>query len=129
MTAQVQEFMFYDDVYDAVEKSIAISGKTKKSIAAAVYPGRQPETAKSLLSRSLSPENTDVNLSVEALETIMMETRPDDAIYYLCDKYGFERPAKKTLDKIKQNIAHDVRQIKDQLAALLRQVSVMEGKE
>jgi hypothetical protein len=123
-----QDFLFYDGPLDAVEKSIAVSGKPKKAIAEAVWPGRQPETAKSLLSRALSPENTDVNLNVENLLTIMRETRPDDFIYFLCDDFGFERPAKKTSDKIKSDIVEEVKQIRGHLAALLRQLPTLEDK-
>lgn len=121
-----QDFLFYDGPLDAVEKSIAVSGKPKKAIAEAVWPGRQPETAKSLLSRALAPDNTDVNLNVENLLVIMREARPDDFIYFLCDEFGFERPDKKTPDKIKQDIAEEVKQIRGQLAALLRQLPALE---
>lgn len=123
-----QDFLFYDGPLDAVEKSIAVSGKPKKAIAEAVWPGRQPETAKSLLSRALAPDNTDVNLNVENLLVIMREARPDDFIYFLCDEFGFERPDKKTPDKIKQDIAEEVKQIRGQLAALLRQLPTLEDK-
>ena len=121
-----QDFLFYDGPLDAIEKSIAVSGKPKKAIAESVWPGRQPETAKSLLSRALSPDNTDVNLSVENLLVIMREARPDDFIYFICDEFGFERPDKKTPDKIKQDIAEEVKQIRGQLAALLRQLPALE---
>ncbi len=85
----------YEDPYSALDQSIAATGKSKKEIAAIVYPGRRIETALSLLSRALTPENTDVNLNIEMIETIMSNTRPDDFIYYMCDRFGFERPERK----------------------------------
>ena len=115
-----QDFLFYDGPYDALEKAIAVSGKPKKAIAEAAWPGRQPETAKSLLSRALSPENTDVNLNVDVLLVIMRETRPDDFINYLCDEFGFERPSRKTSDKIRQDIEAEVSEINKRLAILIR---------
>jgi len=115
-----QDFLFYDGPYDALEKSIAVSGKPKKAIAEAVWPGRQPETAKSLLSRALSPENTDVNLNIDILMVIMRETRPDDFINYLCDEFGFERPSRKTPDKVRQDIEAEVSEINKRLAILIR---------
>lgn len=117
-----QDYLFYDGPYDALEKSIAVSGKTKKTIASEVYPGRNLDTAKSLLSRALSPENTDVRLSIENLMTILHGTRGDDFIYFLCDEFNFERPAKKTTDKIKQDIKAEVIEINKRLAILIRQL-------
>lgn len=121
------ESLFYDGPYDAFEKSIAYSGKTKKSIAAVIYPGRQPDTAKSLLSRAMSSENTDVHLNVENVLTLMKETRPDDFLYFLCDTFGFERPKRKTSDRIRQDIAAEVREINHKLGALLRQLPESEN--
>jgi hypothetical protein len=115
-----QEQLFYDGPYDSLEKSIALSGKTRKHIAEAVYPGRQPETAKSLLSRALSPENTDVHLNIENLKVILRETRPDDFIFWLCDEFGFERPRKKTSDNYKQDLAKALNEINLRLKILSR---------
>jgi hypothetical protein len=115
-------FNFYESAYDALEKSIAISGKTRKAIAEAVYPGRQIETAKSLLSRALSPENNDVHVNLENLQVIIRETRPDDFIFWLCDEFGFDRPEKKTSDKIKREMVADVKNIHDQLNQILKKL-------
>ena len=122
------DFLFYDDPYDALDKSIAFSGKTKKAIAAAIYPGRQPDTAKSLLSRAMSSENTDVHLSIENLMALLRETRPEDFIYYLCDEFGFERPERKTTDRIRKDIAAEVREINHKLGTLLRHIPGIEDK-
>lgn len=125
-----QDYLFYDGALDAIDKSIAVSGKPRKAIAEAVWPGRQPETAKSLLSRALSPENTDVNLNIENLLTIMRETRADDFIYFLCDEFGFDRPAHRSPEKLKNHIADQVKSIDQQLKALMRLIPTLEdGKK
>jgi hypothetical protein len=49
---------YYDDIYEAIDLQIMVSGKSKKELAAVLYPGRQIETAKSLFSRAMSPEHT-----------------------------------------------------------------------
>lgn len=116
------KFDFYESAYDALEKSIAISGKPRKAIAEAVYPGRQLETAKSLLSRALSPENNDVHINLENLQVIIKETRPDDFLFWLCDEYGFNRPEKKTSDKLKKELAEEVKDINQRLNQLLKQI-------
>ncbi|MCK9570044.1 hypothetical protein M0R72_13965 [Candidatus Pacearchaeota archaeon] len=123
------EHLFYDGPYDALEKSIALSGKTKKHIAEALWPGRQPETAKSLLSRALSPENTDVHVNLENLLTILRETRPEDFLYYLCDEFGFERPDKKSPEKLKNHIVDGIKSIDQQMKTLIRIAASLEGNK
>lgn len=126
MNNQKDNYLFYDGPFDALEKSIAFSGKPKKAIAEAIYPGRQPDTAKSLLSRSMSSENTDVRLSVENLLVIMRETRPEDFLFFLCDEFGFERPNKKTSDTIKKDIQAEFHEINSRLKILIRQLPALE---
>jgi len=118
--------LFYDDAYDALERAIAASGKTKKEIAAACYPGRSIETAKSLLSRALSPENNDVHLCICTILTIMRETRPDDFIHYLCDEFGFERPIRKERKQFEKTVKEGMKAIQDQFRSLAREISQME---
>lgn len=124
----MNDYTIAKKAYYILDRSIAISGKTKKEIAAAIYPGRKPETAKSLLSRAMSSENMDVHLSIENILIIIKETRPDDFLYFLCDEFGFERPSKKTPDKIKQYIAKELRDINYKLTALLRQLPDIDKK-
>ncbi|MGA2332287.1 MAG: hypothetical protein ABSG75_11060 [Syntrophales bacterium] len=119
-------YLFYDGPYDAIDKAIANSGKTKKAVASVIYPGRQPETAKSLLSRALSPDNTDVRLSVENLEAILNETRPDDYIFYLCDKYGFERPNRKLKKDFRKELETEIRDIGNRLKVLVKKLPELE---
>lgn len=122
------KFDFYESYYDALQKSIALSGKTMKAIAAAVYPGRQIETAKSLLSRALSPENNDVHINLENLDVIINETRVEDFLFCLCDKHGFERPVRKTTETIKKDIHSEVSEINAKLKNLLRQLPALDEK-
>jgi hypothetical protein len=115
-------YLFYDSAYDALEKAIAQSGKPKKAIASIVYPGRQPETAKSLLSRALAPDNTDVRISIENLITILRETRANDFIFYLCDEFGFERPNRKLKKDFRNEIQLQISDISKKLEILVKQL-------
>ena len=124
-----QEYLLYEGPLDALEKSILISGKTKKSIASILYPDCQIDTAKSRLSRALSPEHSDVNISIGHLMVIMKECRAEDFIYFLCDEFNFERPQRKTSDKIKQNIAQEVKEINSRLKILIRQLPAIEDED
>lgn len=117
----------YEDAYDALNQAIAETGRSRKEIAARVYPGRKIETAHSLLSRALSPENTDVHLTQEMVETIMEASRPDDYIFYLCDKFGFDRPARKPA-ALEADIRMSMQDMQRQMAELLKKVKRMEEK-
>ena len=121
-----QSNLFYEDFYDAIDKAIASSGRTKKELACILYPGRQIETAKSLLTRALSPENTDVHLSIEALLTIMKETRPEDVIHFLCDEFGFERPMKRGRESFERELKGRVKHISDDLKIVVRRLQHLE---
>jgi hypothetical protein len=121
-----QQPLFYEDAYDAIEKAIASSGKTKKDLASIIYPGRKIETAMSLLTRALTPENTDVNLNLEMILTILRETRPDDFLYFLCDEFGFDRPVKKNKETFEKEIKKQVKGLQEQLVSLVRQLGHME---
>jgi hypothetical protein len=124
-----QDELFYDGPYDALEKAIAASGKNKKTIATMLYPGCQPETAKSRFSRALSPEYTDVNITLENLIAILRESRPDDFLYWICDAFGFERPQKKTKANLRREVQGKIDSIQKQLAALLKQFPTIEEED
>lgn len=118
----------YDDVYDALGQSIAETGRPRKALAARIWPGRKLSTAEGLFSRAMSPENTDVNLTEEMVEVIMEETRPDDYIFYLCDKFGFERPLRKPAaleNRLLQNLAG----MQKQMADMVKELEYLRGKE
>jgi hypothetical protein len=123
------DFLFYESIEDALEKSIITSGKSKKEIASVLYPDCQIETAKSRLSRALSPEHDDVHVSIGHLKKIMKETRPDDVIYCLCDEFGFDRPNKKTSDTIKKDIQAGIHEINSRLKMIVRQLPSLEDED
>ena len=118
----------YEDAYDALNQSIAETGRSRKEIAARVYPGRKIETAHSLFSRALSPENTDVHLTEEMIETIMDASRPDDYIFYLCDKYGFDRPARKPA-ALEADIRLNLQGMQKQMIELVKKIDKLEREK
>lgn len=89
---------YYDDIYEAIDLQIMVSGKSKKELAAVLYPGRQIETAKSLFSRAMSPEHTEVNLNIEKLMALLDQAGAEHVINYLCDRYFFQRPQKRAIE-------------------------------
>lgn len=122
-----QESLFYEDIYEATDHAIASTGKQKKEIAANIYPGRNIETAKSLLTRALSPENSDVHYTVEMMLAIMAETRPEDVLYFLCDHFGFDRPARKDKESFERTMKKQVRVLVDSLMRIQKDLKNYEA--
>lgn len=121
-----QPRLFYEDGYDALRWSIASSGQPLKTIAITAYPGVKEETAQAKLSRALNSEYSDVNLNLELILTILDHTRAEDFIYFLCDRYMFERPKRKEKDTIEENINIGLAKIQEQMKALSKQVAQLE---
>lgn len=119
--------LFYEGIYDAIESGISASGRTRKELASIIYPGRQIETAQSILTRALSPENTDVHFSIEALLTILRETRADDFIYFLCDEFSFERPQRKDKETFKREMKQDMKSLTELVKQLTKKVDSLEN--
>jgi hypothetical protein len=121
--------MFYEDVMDAINKMVNANpkGLSIKQIAMELWPSRNPDTARSAFSRGINPENNDVNLNPEELDKAMEITgAPEHIIYYLCDKYSFERPAKKDKARFEKEIKQQLKGVQDQLISISRQVNQLE---
>lgn len=122
--------MFYEDIIDAILKMVNGNpkGLSIKQIAADLWPARNPDTARSALSRALNPENHDVQLNPEELDKTMEITEaPQHVIFYLCDKYGFERPAKKDKKTFQKEIKDKVSDLSSQVQALMKQIKTFEN--
>jgi hypothetical protein len=115
----------YEDAYDALNQAIAETGRSRKEIASKIYPGRKIETAHSLFSRAMSPENTDVHMTQEMIETIIENSRADDYIFYLCDKYGFERPGRKPA-ALEAEIRLSLQGMQKQMGELMKKMEKIE---
>lgn len=116
----------YESPYDALEKSIAISGMSKKEIASILFPNTQKlETAKSRLSRALNPEDKGENLNPDQIIAFMEATRPEDFLYYLCDRFNFPRPIRKSQDDILKEVKDEIKTTASALESLIKKVSLL----
>jgi hypothetical protein len=122
-----QPVLFYEDLYDAVNRQIAEAGKTRMYLSQVIYPGVKPETAQSKFTRALSPENTDVSLTVEMLRVIMKECGANHIINYLCDDYGYDRTHRKDPEDFKRQIKGQIKGVEAMMKDLLSKVSQLEG--
>jgi hypothetical protein len=120
--------LFYDGILDAINKTVNSNpkGLSIKQIAMDLWPSRNPDTARSVLSRALN-EETDVHLNPEEMVRIMKITEcPEHIIFYLCDEFGFERPTRKNPENFKKEIKQDLKTLMEQLKALTRKVETLE---
>jgi hypothetical protein len=124
-----QQPLFYEDIMDALNKMININpkGLTIKQIAMELWPSRNPDTARSVLSRAMNPEHHDHNLSPEELlQTMKITDAPEHIINFLCDEFGFERPPKKERGHFERTVKEGVKSIQEQLKQLTREIARME---
>jgi hypothetical protein len=117
--------IYYDDLFEAIDIQIMASGLSKKELAAHVWPGRRIETAKSLFSRAINPENTDVHLSAEHLIAIMDLIGPDHIINYLCDRYFYQRPSKRDRQAAALNREQQAEELVNQLQELTWRMKIL----
>jgi hypothetical protein len=120
-----QQLMFYEDGYDALTKGIAISGKPRKAIAMAIWPGKKEDQAQSMLTRALSPEG-DVKLNLDNIEALLNEIDPIHFIHYLCDRHGFERPNRKDRKAFEKSITEKVDSLAKQFSIIVKEVKSLE---
>lgn len=120
---------YYDDIYEALDLQVLRGGKPKKELAATLYPGRQIETAKSLFSRALSPENTDVHLSIEKLIALMDQIGAEHVINFLCDRYFFQRPKKRAVQAIALDKKYQFENLLNQVDAIESEIRKLARKE
>jgi hypothetical protein len=121
--------LFYEDIMDAINKMVNGNpkGLSLKQIAMDLWPARNPDTARSTLSRALNEENTEQNLNpMEIIKTMHITERPEDIIFYICDEFGYERPVKKDKERFEKVIKKQVKGIQDQVMFLSRQISQLE---
>lgn len=123
--------LFYDGILDAINK--AVNGNPKglslKQIAMELWPARNPDTARSVLSRTLN-EETDVHLNPQELLLLMkIIERPEDIIFFLCDEFGFDRPMKKDKESFKKEVKGDLKNIMENLKHLSRKVEALENNK
>jgi hypothetical protein len=124
----VVEPIYYEDLYDAIDRQINASGLQRKEIAAEIFKGRSIETAKSLLSRSLDPNNTDCSLSITRLIAILDITGAEHIINMLCDRYFFDRPAKKSRNGVRRDLETKMDDLMRQFTSMQRSISKLEGE-
>ena len=124
-----QTLLFYEDIMDAIIKMVNGNpkGLSIKQIAMDLWPSRNPDTARAAFSRALNEENNDVNLNPpELVKTMHITSRPEDIIYFLCDEFGFERPARKDKSTFEREVKGQVRDIQERIGAVLQELKRME---
>lgn len=125
----MQEKLFYEGPIEALNRTVKANhkGLSIKQIAGYLWPARNPDTARSVLSRCLN-EETDVHLDFEEIVKVMEVTEtPEHIIFCLCDTFGFERPAKKNREDFKREIKTQIEDVSNILRALTDKVARMEA--
>lgn len=87
----MQTKLFYEDEYEALNLMISHSAKTKKELAAFLFPDRKPESAYARLSACLDP-NKDERLTFGQIIAAMRFCGTYEPLLYACDETFHDRP-------------------------------------
>ena len=112
----------FEDIYDAINTDLAVSRTPRKEMAIILWPGRRPETAMGLFSRAMTPDNTDVHLSIEHLIAIIKHTGGQHTLYYLCDFAKFERPIKKSNETMREEVRREMQDLLIELRRVAKKI-------
>jgi predicted ribosome quality control (RQC) complex YloA/Tae2 family protein len=120
--------MFYEDIYDALRKTVDTNprGLKIKTIACEIWPAKHPDTARSELSRSLNPEDRNANLRPEEIVRLMEVCGPEHVLYYLCDRFIYERTMKKNKAGFEREMKSELKQLLDGVMHLGRKIEDLE---
>lgn len=120
--------MFYEDIYDALTKMVNSNprGLSMKQIACELWPTRNPDTARSALSRGLNPENHDVHFSPEEMVKLMEICGPEHVMFYICDRFLFERTTKKNKAAFEHEVKTNFKQLLDGVKQLGHKIEDLE---
>lgn len=121
--------MFYEDIDDAIAKAVNTNpkGLNIKQIAMDLWPARNPDTARAAFSRAITPENNDVHLAPEeVVKTMEITEAPEHVIFYLCDRFGFERPKKKDTKTFEKAIKDEMHGLMESFKGIQYQIESLE---
>ena len=88
---QLQNKLFYDDEFDALQAMVGASGKSKKELAAYLFPHLKPESAYARLTACLNPEK-DERLSFGQIIAAMKFCGSYAPLMFACDETLHDRP-------------------------------------
>jgi len=84
----------YEDEWDAQRSIVEESDKTYKKAAYHLYPELKPDTGYAKLKACVNQEK-DGNLTFGRIIEISKFCNRADALFFMCDELGYERPIKK----------------------------------
>lgn len=83
--------LFYDDEFDALNRTIANSDREFKQVAAFLFPHLKPESQYARLKSCLNPEK-DERLTFGQIIAMCGFCANYDALFFMCDELHYDRP-------------------------------------
>lgn len=91
----MQEKLFYEDEYEALNLMVSNSAKTSKQLATYLYPDMKPDSAYARLKACLNPDK-DERLTFGQIIAAMRFCECYDPIMFACDETLHARPDRKS---------------------------------
>lgn len=120
----MQEKLFYDDEYEALNLMVSNSQKTVKELANFLFPDRKPESAYARMKACLSPDK-DERLTFGQIIAAMRFCECYDPLMYACDETLHARPDRKSPQDEEVRIVESINAAADTMNKAMRMLESM----
>lgn len=109
--------MIYENEYEALRVTIEKSGKSYKEVAGFIFSHLKPPSAYSRLMNSLTPSK-DEKLSFRQIIDMCIFCQRFDALFYIANECGFERPKVLKIEDVEKEIITNLNKIKKEFEGI-----------
>ena len=123
----MQNKLFYEDEYEALNLMVSNSGKSAKELAVFLFPHLKMDSAYARLKSCLNPEK-DERLTFGQIIAAMNFCGRYDPIAFACDETQHQRPERKAPHEDEVRLVEAINSAADVMAKAMRQLEQLKNK-
>ena len=123
----MQNKLFYDDEYEALNLMVSNSGKSAKELAVFLFPHLKMDSAYARLKSCLNPEK-DERLTFGQIIAAMNFCQRFDPIAFACDETNHQRPAPKAPHEDEVRLVEAINSAAEVMNKAMRQLEHLKNK-
>lgn len=123
----MQDKLFYDDEFEALNLMISNSSKSFKEVAAFLFPHLKPESGYARLKACLNPEK-DERLTFGQILAAMKFCERYDPLMFACDETMHARPDRKSVKDEEIKLAEAINGAASIMAKAMKQLEALQGR-
>jgi hypothetical protein len=113
--------MKYEGELEALRSVIEDSGKSYKDVAVYLFPHMKPDSAYAFLKSALNYEKKE-KLSFGQIIAMSKFCNRADALFFLCDELGYERPKLKPIESEEDLLLQELLKTQQQMQELTKKI-------